>query len=43
MENRVGKHDGNMAFLSVPAAVSSLLTADSMHIIIYLLLCKQSA
>lgn len=43
MENRVGKHDGNMAFLSVPAAVSSLLTADSMHIIIYLLLSKQSA
>lgn len=38
-----GKHDGNMAFLSVPAAVSSLLTADSMHVIIYLLLCKQSA
>lgn len=43
MENHVGKHDGNMAFLSVPAAVSSLLTADSMHVIIYLLLCKQSA
>lgn len=47
MENHVGKHDGNMAFLSIPAAVSSLLSADSMlwivHVIIYLLLCKQSA
>lgn len=44
MENHVGKHDGNM---SVPAAVSSLLSTDSMlwiaHVIIYLLLCKQSA